>query len=184
MRYLTFVLLLSNFIFAQKLSFGITSSVSPNVQEYLVNANRDIPTHNIRFLEYGTNFKVQFSRIQTGIILKYGYEIFVDKDIVTKDTEEWDYLEQKANRKIKIFNIGIPLFYIINLNNTFQLNIGFCTAVNTVYLYDRMSIIWAFVGAPAESGDFKDKATKTDINFKPQVECQVKLETLAEMPGI
>ena len=175
MRYLTFVLLLSNFLYAQKLSIGLAFSFSPNVQEYLVNANRDIPTNNIRFLEYGTTFRVQFSRVQTGVILKYGYDIFVDKDIVIRDTEDWDYLEQKANRKIKILNIGIPLFYIINLNNTFQLNLGFCTAVNRISLYDRMSIILAVPDTPAESGDFKDTDTKTDISFEPQVECQIKL---------
>lgn len=175
MRYLFFLIFLSNILYAQELSLGLSTNLTPTVQEYLINANREIATHDNEFISYGIGVKVHFSNFQSGILIKYGTEKFTDDDIVFSESEEFDFFEQKAERKIDQWRIEIPILFKIYSNDYSQIYLGATAGILNIRLKDKMNLTLDYVNQPEESGNFKDNLEKNILFIDPRIEGQFKL---------
>ena len=175
MRYLFFLIFLSNILYAQELSLGLSTNLTPTVQEYLINANREIATHDNKFISYGIGVKVHFSNFQSGILIKYGTKKFTDDDIVFSESEEFDFFEQKAERKIDQLRIEIPILFKIYSNDYSQIYLGATAGILNIRLKDKMNLTLDYVNQPEESGNFKDNLEKIILFIDPRIEGQFKL---------
>ena len=170
MKYLPFLVLIFCSLNAQDWSLGISTNIEQNVQEYLINANREIATYKNNFITYGIDTRLSYSIFQTGLSIKYGSKNYTDETIEIINSKSFDYFKLASERQIYSLRLEIPILVKLYENEFSKLYIGAAAGIKKIKIVDK-----SYVQRDSNSGNFKDELDKYVLLFDPKIEYQLRL---------